>query len=177
MHFLTSNFQQSWKNVSMLYQWESLCKALMDAISGHIHPSHPITLTPGHAAIPRPLPVHMVGCAVPGQGSSWQPQVPVFWSHESSRVWGRATTGRGWKWHQLLWLLPTPGLSFLFFLNYWHFWWLKMEMQKLCPDFWVNIRLDTTQHNAGSNCWLQFAMVSSIKPFQDFTTNWPQLRK
>lgn len=27
MHFLTSIFQQSRKNVSMLYQWESLCKA------------------------------------------------------------------------------------------------------------------------------------------------------
>lgn len=36
---------------------------------------------------------------------------------------------------------------------------------------WVNTRLDTTQHNARSDCWLQFAMVSSIKPFQYFTTN------
>lgn len=28
-----------------------------------------------------------------------------------------------------------PWLVALFFLNYGHFWWLQMEMQKSCPDF------------------------------------------
>lgn len=27
-----------------------------------------------------------------------------------------------------------PWLVVLFFLDYRHFWWLKMEMQKSCPD-------------------------------------------
>lgn len=40
----------------------------------------------------------------------------------------------------------------------------------LCTS-WINTHQDTTQHNARSNCWLQFAMVSSIKPFQHFTNN------
>lgn len=150
----------------------------MDAISGHTQPSPPITLTPGHAAIPRSLPVHRVGCASspwPGKllaasGAS----VSVTWEQQGLR---QSSHRRGLEMAPIALVAAHPWLVILIFLNYWHFWWLKMEMQKLCPDFWVNTRLDTTRHNAGSNCWLQFAMVSSIKPFQDFTTNWPQLRR
>lgn len=170
----------------MLYQWESLCKA-SDGCALRTYPARPIALTVGQAAIPQPLPVHSVGCA----SSPWPGKLLValgasVWLHESSEVCGRAATGlcrkgRGWKWHQLLWLLPSPGLLYLFFWTTgisdgWKWKCRSSTLTSLCTS-WVNTCLDTTWHNAGSNCWLQFAMVFCIKPFQHFSTNWPQLRR
>lgn len=162
-------------------------RPLIDALSGHTQPTPPLP-SPWDTRLSNDLCL-FTGWgmqAVPGQGSSWQPQVPVFWLHESSRVWGRAATelcrkGGGWKWHQLLWLLQTPGLSYFFFLwtcisDGWKWKSRSSALTSVCTS-WVNTCLDTTWHNARSNCWLQFAMVSSIKPFQHFTTNWPQLRR
>lgn len=95
--------------------------------------------------------------AGPGQGSSWQPQVPVFWSHGSSRVWGRAATrlcrkGGGWKRHQLLWWLPTPGLSYFFFWTTgisdgWK-WKCRSSALTCVCTIWVNTSLDTI-------CWVK----------------------
>lgn len=188
MHFLTSIFQQSWKKHFHALPVRKSMQGLwwMQSQDTAIPP------------LPLPSPLNMqlshnlclfTGWdvqAVPGQGSSWQPQVPVFWSHKSSRVWGGAATGLcwkggGWKWHQLLWLLATPGLSFLFFWTAgisdgWKWKCRSSALTSVCTS-WVNTRLATTRHNAGTNCWLQFAMVSSIEPFQLFTTNWPQLRR
>ena len=80
--------------------------------------------------------------AVPGQGCSRQPRVLAVWSHDSS-VPGSAAeeqprdpAGREWARNSTDCSGCCPPLaSSTFFLNYKHFWWLKMETQKSCPDF------------------------------------------
>lgn len=188
MYFLASIIQQSWKNISMLYQWESLCKASDGCALRTYPPCPPIPLTPGHAAVPRPLPVHSVGCASsPWPGKLLAASGASVWLYESSGACGGGAApglwkkGGGWKWHQLLCLLPTPALLYFFFWtagisDSWKWKCRSSALTSLCTS-WVNTSLDTTWHNAGSNCWLQFAMVSCIKPFQHFLTNWPQLRR
>lgn len=147
MHFSTSVFQQSWKNMFPCFTSEkAYARLLTEALSGHTQLSPPIILTPGHAAIPRPkywpLPARGVGYAVPGWRCSRQPQVLVIWSHDSS-VPGSAveeqpqdSAGRERARNGMNCSGCCPPLACsTFFLNYRHFWWLKMEMQKSCPDF------------------------------------------
>lgn len=91
---------------------------------------------------------------------------------------GREGAGNGTNRSGCCWTLACHTF---FFLNYWHSggWKWKCRSSALtsvCTS-WVNTRLDTTQHNARSNCWLQFAMVSSINPSQHLPPNWSQLRR
>lgn len=48
--------------------------------------------------------------------------------------------GSGLEMARIALVAARPWLVALFFLNYGHFWWLQMEMQKSCPDsclYWL----------------------------------------
>lgn len=186
MHFLTSIFQQSWKIFPCFISEKVYARPLMDALSG-AYPALP-SLTPGHAAIQQPLPVHSVGYA----NSPWPGKllaasgasVLVAWEQQSLRQSNHRTLqeGRGLETAPIALVAADPWLVILFFFwitgisDGWK-WKCRSTALTSVSTNWVNTCLDTAWRNTRSNRWLQFAMVSSIKPFQHFTTNWPQLRR
>lgn len=80
--------------------------------------------------------------AVPGWGCPRQPRVPAFWSYDSSVPGSAAeeqpqdSAGRERARNGVDRSGCCPPLACsTFFLTYRHLWWLKMGMQKPCPDF------------------------------------------
>lgn len=147
MHFSTSVFQQSSRNTFPCFTSEKdYARLLTEALSGHTQSSPSSSLLDTQLSHDQNTglrqPVGGVGCAVPGWRCSCQPQVLVFWSHDSSVPGSAAeeqpqdSAGREQARNGMNCSGCCPPLACsTFFLNYRHFWWLKMEMQKSCPDF------------------------------------------
>lgn len=188
MHFLTSIFQQSWKNISMLSQWESLCKA-SDGCAlrtypalpcRHPHPwtrSYPMTSACSQGGMcNKSLARKALGslrCQCFGHMKAAGSEA------EQSQVSARGKgAGNGTNCSGFCQRLACH--TFFFWTtdisDGWKWKCRSSALTSVCTN-WVNTRWDTTQHNSRSNCWLQFAIVSSMKPFQHFTTHWLQLRR
>lgn len=179
MHFSTCIFQQSWKKPcfhalpARKYRQGSWQRC-QDSVSGHTQLFPPITLTSGHAAVPQPKYSPWGGmCSSPWLGmlsSAAGAGVLVVWEQHVWVCSGGAAAGlqggNGLKMAKIVLVAAHPWLEALFFFSTrgasggWK-WKCRIPGVTSVCTAWMNTCLNTRWANAGSHCWLQFALVSA----------------
>lgn len=178
MHFSTSVFQQSWRNMFPCFTSEKVyTRLLMEALRTY-------TTLPSHH--PHPWTRSYPTTKILASASSWGGMCKQSLAGDAlvslrCQCFGRmiATCLGLWRRSSCRTLQEGSGLGtarivlvaahcWLVVLFSWTIgisggwkWKCRSPAPTSVCTSWVNTCLDTTWHNAGSNCWLQFALVSA----------------